>query len=72
MPILQVICEYIKNQVDPKEAFNKLWPNAGLAASKIKSYMQKMSRPELQFDVPHAYIASNIQIFLKSWGSKRR
>ena len=41
MHILQIICEYFKNQADPKEAVEKARPNAGLAASKIKSHLQK-------------------------------
>ena len=42
MPILQLIFEYFKNQADPKEAIEKACPNAGPAASKIKSYKQKI------------------------------
>ena len=42
MPILQLIFEYFKNQADPKKAIENTCPNAGPAASKIKSYRQKI------------------------------
>ena len=67
MPILQVICEIFKNQPNTKEAIEKASPNAGLTASKIKSYISHYSScQELPFNIQHAYIANNVRFFQES------
>ena len=64
MTIFQVIYKSSKNQVDSKEDIEKKSPNAGTAASMIKSYQLKHSAcKELPFDILHAYLASNMRVF---------
>ena len=73
MPIFQVIYKYSKNQVDSKEDIEKTSPNAGMAASMIKSYQLKHSAcKELPFDILHAYLESNRRVFQESGLSKKK
>ena len=73
MPIFQVIYKSSKNQVDSKEDIEKTSPNAGTAASMIKSYQLNHSAcKELPFDILHAYLASNMRVFQESGSSKKK
>ena len=73
MPIFQVIYESFKNQVDSKEDIEKTSPNAGMAASMIKSYQSSNSAcKELPFDILHAYSAGKMRFFQESGSSKKK
>ena len=73
MPIFQVIYKSSKNQVDSKEDIEKTSPNAGMAASMIKSYQLNHSAcKELPFDILHAYLESNMRVFQESGSSKKK
>ena len=70
---IKVICDSSKNRADAKEDTAVVCPNAGMAASTNKSYSQNVPLwQELQVDMPHAYISSNIQVFQESGWLKRR
>ena len=73
MPLFQTIFEFTKNLEAPKEDTDKLSPNAGTAASMIKSYQLNHSAcKELPFDILHAYLESNMQAFQESGSSKKK
>ena len=58
---IKVICDSHKNSADKKEDTANACPNAGMAASTNKSYSPNVPLwQELQVDMPHAYISSNI------------
>ena len=62
-----------KNQVDSKDDIEKTSPNAGTAASMIKSYQLNHSACiELPFDILHAYLANNMRVFQESGLSKKK
>ena len=73
MPIFKLIYKSSKNQVDSKEDIEKTSPNAGMAASMIKSYQSNNSACKaLPFYILHAYSASNMRVFQESGSSKKK
>ena len=73
MYIFQVIYKTSKYQVDSKEDIERTSPNAGMAASMIKSYQLNHSAcKELPFDILHAHLASNMRVFQESGSSKKK
>ena len=73
MPIFEVIYKSSKNQADSKEDIEETSPNAGTAASMIKSYQPNRSAcKELLFDILHAYLPSNMRVFQESFSSKKK
>ena len=68
-----VIYESSKNRAYTKEDNAIAFPNAGMAASMIKSYQLNHSAcKELPFDILHAYLESNLRVFQESGSSKKK
>ena len=70
---IRVICDSSKIRDDTKEDTAIAAPNAGMAASMINIYQPTHSAcKELPFDILHAYLESNRQVFQESGSSKKK